>query len=101
MAEGGEKVLWPSGYDPSDNGAAASASHAADAAVDHGTHRELAACVVVAAPSDVDLVALRDLADLEDLGAKVVWPPGLDRRSALRLITAGTAARVSSTDAPT
>ena len=114
MAEGGVKVLWPRGYDPSDSGGVAHAAYAADASSASGTHHGHATNATDSTFSDDDLVALRDLVDMADMGAKVVWPSGLDRRTALLAITSGTAARqpssssltdlarrVSPTDAPT
>ena len=93
MAERGEKVLWPRGYDPSDSGAAAHAARTADASSSSEARPGHGTSAVEATLSDDDLVALRDLVDMADMGAKVSWPHGLDRSTALLAITAGTAAR--------
>ena len=106
MAEQGEKVLWPRGYDPSDSRTAALATSAPAAAIpsEVRTARGLQGHdTSAAAPtlSDDELTALIDLVDMADLGDKVVWPLGLDRRTALSAIAAGTEARQRLATTPT
>ena len=105
LCEFGGKVVWPSGLDLctarsrvlNPYGVVRLATCDANASAADGQPKPPSPPLVPTCERSYDLEALRELAELEELGEKVKWPDGMDLRAARSVLACPPQSRGSAT----